>query len=631
MGEDNAKYAAVASILQESRLEEIALRIRNAISEVFDNSGIYYRIFSRVKTDSSLTEKLGRGGYGFGAGKKRIQDLIGLRIVLYYNDDLYIGQKIMQDTFLMVGKWEKTEKQEDQFAASKTNGVFRIPEEFMTNYQIPTDILPVDETFELQFRTMFLEGWHEIEHDMRYKTHFADDAFWKGNSDLSRMLNCIVANLELCDWSMINLFDQLAEYHYREKNWEMMLKSRFRLHMSDQHLAQEFCVFFDKHPVTAEKFYHCTRSQLIECLMGTVHGDVTYDLIIRILNEKYIHSEGIWELCENMEFDNGIREYKEPVLQRLGSSDIFYMDVELRHRAEYALEQELYMAAEIVQQWAKNKMSVIFEDIPGSPANYRRQTLGYQFITNYHEKMLYYEMELYHIDMQHPGTICQTEVLIQRVKQTDASLTLWVHSVYRHPQNDSAAITFSKPIFVNELASKIGLMDVAPLKTTPTVVGNEEEFKRLIALIESKQRRFSVVVLSATEKNYYAGPTLGIRGQLRRKKGEFYGILHAGKLAHIIGLYAHVCLLDQECSRKFAQTIGKEEKEAYGSVSIFDCGSGLVPSNFFTQEKIMDCRFDYNRYVYYDGDVYEKAFRHKLVEMMKRKVLKGMNNGKGFI
>ena len=56
---------------------------------------------------------------------------------------------------------------------------------------------------------MFFEGWHEIEHDMRYKTNFADDAFWKGNPDLSRILNCIVANLELCDWSMIHLFDQI--------------------------------------------------------------------------------------------------------------------------------------------------------------------------------------------------------------------------------------------------------------------------------------------------------------------------------------------------------------------------------------------------------------------------------------
>lgn len=640
----------VQNVLQYGRLNEIAIKIQKSIVDIFKNSGIYYRIFYRVKTAKSLAEKFNRGGYGFQEGEKHVQDVIGLRIVLYYGDDLSIGQKIMKDTFLMIGTWEKTETKEDQFAASKINGVFWIPEEFMINYKIPEEELPIDSVFELQFRTMFFEGWHEIEHDMRYKTHFADDAFWKGNPELSRMLNCIVANLELCDWSMIHLFDQLAEYHYKEKNWEMMLKSKFRLRISDQHLAEDFIDYFNKVPEAAEQIYHCTRSQLIQSLMGIVHGEITYNLIIRILNERYVHNKEIAKICERLNYIKDLWSFQTPPLQRLESSDVFCLEVHLRHKEELSLLEELRTAAGIVQNWAKNKMSDIFDDISGKPENYKRQTLGYQMVTSYHERLFYYEMEMYYLDMEHPGTIWQMQVLIHKVRTGDEYLTFWVHSICRHPQDMSAAAVFSKPLFVNELSAKVGLEDVELLKTSPITIENEETYNRLLKLIYAKERRLPIVVLAAAadgildgkvilennkkeEKNFYTDKAfLGgrvflkrklfpeNRKQLRRKKGNFYGILHAGKLAHIIGMYSHVYLLDREYSGKFGEELGKKTKEIYGSVSIYDCGS-ITPSEFFTEEQILGSRFDYNRYVYYEGDVYEKAFRHKLVEMIKRKIL----------
>ena len=93
--------------------------------------------------------------------------------------------------------------------------------------------LPIDTTFEIQFRTVFFEGWHEIEHDMRYKSLLSDNEFWRGSEELSRILNCILANLELSDWSLVQLFEQLSYNHYKNANWELMLKSKFRIHMDD--------------------------------------------------------------------------------------------------------------------------------------------------------------------------------------------------------------------------------------------------------------------------------------------------------------------------------------------------------------------------------------------------------------
>lgn len=40
---------------------------------------------------------------------------------------------------------------------------------------------------------------------------------------------------------------------------------------------------------------------------------------------------------------------------------------------------------------------------------------------------------------------------------------------------------------------------------------------------------------------------------------------------------------------------------------------------FYTRERIANSRFDFNKYAFDSGNVYEKAFRHKLVRLIKEK------------
>ena len=40
---------------------------------------------------------------------------------------------------------------------------------------------------------------------------------------------------------------------------------------------------------------------------------------------------------------------------------------------------------------------------------------------------------------------------------------------------------------------------------------------------------------------------------------------------------------------------------------------------FYTRERIGNSRFDFNKYAFDSGNVYEKAFRHKLVRLIKEK------------
>ena len=90
------------------RLEELNAQLEKDIRGILDSCGLYYRIFSRVKTKNSISKKLFNGKYGTRQNPKKVQDLIGLRIVLYYSDDLSIGREIMENTFLRTGTWSRT-------------------------------------------------------------------------------------------------------------------------------------------------------------------------------------------------------------------------------------------------------------------------------------------------------------------------------------------------------------------------------------------------------------------------------------------------------------------------------------------------------------------------------------------
>lgn len=71
----------------------------------------------------------------------------------------------------------------------------------------------IDNTYEVQIRTILSEGWHEVEHDLRYKCKEE----WNEFKEESRLLNGIYATLESSEWSMLTLFDRLSYSQYKIK------------------------------------------------------------------------------------------------------------------------------------------------------------------------------------------------------------------------------------------------------------------------------------------------------------------------------------------------------------------------------------------------------------------------------
>ena len=132
--------------------------LKRIISDRLEQCGLYFRVFSRIKTALSMERKFEAKDYG---EERKLQDLVGVRVNLYFDDDVDLCQSIMERTFEVI-EWSTSERNEDEFKPAKLNGVFRLPEYLKAKISPATWDMCIDDTFEVQIKTVFFEGWHEI-------------------------------------------------------------------------------------------------------------------------------------------------------------------------------------------------------------------------------------------------------------------------------------------------------------------------------------------------------------------------------------------------------------------------------------------------------------------------------------
>lgn len=603
------------SIEQEldfEKLTELCDNLKEAVREILNSCGMYFRIFSRVKSPNSIAEKLLRGQYGTEQNPKKLQDLVGLRVVLYYYDDLSICRDIMESTFQMVDDWSRPKYNADEFKATKINGVFRFPEEFFNVYKKELWNLPIDTTFEIQFRTVFFEGWHEIEHDMRYKSLLSDKEFWKGSEELSRILNCILANLELSDWSLVQLFEELSYNHYKNRDWEIMLKCKYRIKMADSEpLDPKILAVFDQDKEIAKKFFKGSRKTLIKELLKLESPHINYNLIVKLMNNKEIHDPQIAAICQNIPINQDERTYQKNTLARLESSILFHLERPLLHKNTRKLESEFYNAALIVYKWARFKLNPVFEDIPAELSTYRNHLPGYKLKIFYDEENLSFSMKMNYIDSQSIGTFWHVHTSIAKM---DDGLLHFYHVTSRDvPRGISQRSTFTKPSFLADLSNKVGIMDIVRLGSKAHFVNNTELLHELYQLTESNERMLPVIVIAQNSPNTDAPQeTVDYRDY---DMNTF--TINGTRLAKVVGHYSHVYMLDYHFIEDFAAHYAFEPEKTIGCICIFRPSYQKKERMFFTRKMVMETQFDFNRFAFHEEDIYEKAFRHNLVQLLK--------------
>jgi putative GTP pyrophosphokinase len=123
--------------------------------------------------------------------REKITDLIGLRVVCLYEDDVERVRDLVSKEFEVLGVSDKTaqmEGTEDSFGYKGLHLDLRLSDtrKVMAEYK-----LYADHPFELQVRTVVQDSWSIIDHKIKYKKSIPNN--------LKRRINTLAALFELAD------------------------------------------------------------------------------------------------------------------------------------------------------------------------------------------------------------------------------------------------------------------------------------------------------------------------------------------------------------------------------------------------------------------------------------------------
>ena len=489
--------------------------LRRIISDRLEQCGIYYRCFSRIKTAQSMARKFEAKQL---SAEHKMQDLIGVRINLYFDDDVDICQDICAQTFDVI-EWSTSKRSEDEFKPAKLNGVFRLPEYLKAEISPQTWNMCIDDTFEIQIKTMFFEGWHEVEHDMRYK----GEELWSHYPGFSRYFNSILATLELCDKSMVTLFEDLGHALYKSGRWSDMIKSHFRLKLGEAQLYPEVEQILNEDMVNpenlAKRIFRTPRPILIgQLLSRTRHVPINVNTIIALLNESLFHDDRLTEALRRRDVFNDGREDSEAEsrhyeLRPLVRHPVFQMKTRIdgnrMHEEEITADLLFTESAKLIWRWVVTRYSVLFHDMPEEVTTYHADLLAYHVTVRYHPERHVMNVHVRHMDPEVGGRIWYSEARLFEVKEGEETNDprvrtpgIWIDVVngYAEPDKENSATVetkstyFSYPGFYKNIVDNIGVISALPCSGRRRIL-RPDQVEEVARAITDRERQFPIVLI----------------------------------------------------------------------------------------------------------------------------------------
>lgn len=192
---------ALAEILSafRARIEEIGTRVEERMG-----SAPYEHLICRIKSDESMREKCRRKGLPetAEAALRKVHDAIGIRVVCRFIDDVYVVVRALKELSGVTVFEEK-----DYIRDVKPNG-------YRSYHMILSIEAPFEDVegknpghffVEIQLRTLAMDSWASLEHEMMYK-HTV-----KNRRLLAAELKRCADELASCDLSMQTIRNLIQE------------------------------------------------------------------------------------------------------------------------------------------------------------------------------------------------------------------------------------------------------------------------------------------------------------------------------------------------------------------------------------------------------------------------------------
>ncbi|MDD3796603.1 MAG: hypothetical protein PHE06_11680 [Lachnospiraceae bacterium] len=610
--EELARRVKVPAIVEQD--------LKRIISDRLEQCGLYFRVFSRIKTASSMAHKFELKEYG---EERKLQDLVGVRVNLYFDDDVDICRNIMEHTFEAI-EWSTSERSEEEFKPTKLNGVFRLPEYLKSEISPDTWDMYIDDTFEIQIKTMFFEGWHEIEHDMRYK----GEELWRNYRGFSRYFNSILATLELCDKSMVTLFEDLGHALYKSGRWSDMIKSHFRLKLGEASLYPEVEQLLNEDAVNndnlAKRIYKTSKTTLVEQLLRRSRKiPINVNTIISLLNESQFHDSRLSAIFKEKDVYNdgreeSVAESRHYELKPLTRHAVFQMLTQIdgsRMKTDQPITSELIFerASEYIYRWIVQKYGDLFKDMPQEISAYHADVLAYHVTIKFDRRQRRMNMHVRHMDLEVGGRIWYSEANLETAK--DGRVFLKVCNGYAEPENEhhiiqeSNGMFFSYPGYYKSIVDSIGIFNGTECANRRRIL-REEQMPELQRALRDKQRVFPIVLIVSREAE---------DGMMDE---EWLGQFRVSDFTRTVWRYAHVFTCYESVGVKILEDMGRELPSEMASLEetaprlyIF-YPDGDYDS--YGPEDVINCSFGRHLEARGDARTYDivrggQAFYHKIV------------------
>lgn len=188
--------------LYESAIREVKTKLEILDSEFrtkFSYNPIHH-IEDRLKSPQSIMEKLRRKGVPFNvdAARENLNDIAGVRVICNYIEDIYTVADLLtaQDDVKLVSR-------KDYIKSPKPNGYRSL------HLVIETPVYLSDKKehvhVEVQIRTIAMDFWASLEHELKYKTDTEVSA------DLAAQLKDCAETIAATDVKMQQIYKTLKE------------------------------------------------------------------------------------------------------------------------------------------------------------------------------------------------------------------------------------------------------------------------------------------------------------------------------------------------------------------------------------------------------------------------------------
>lgn len=529
------------------RYDELGLELHNVLEtledilkERLDEFGLYYRMFSRIKSGASIVRKLQSERYAEDKERK-ISDLFGIRVMLYYEDDIE-ACKMLFDDLLTQERWKETGNGTSIFDATKNNGTFELPG-FLKKIVLPEiEGLRINPTFEVQIRTVFFEGWHESEHDLRYK----EQDEWTERQKESRRLNSILATLEMCDKYMVDLYDDMGHSFYKERLWQNMIKFRYRLKKPNGILNEELARNISV-PVGKSVFKR-GKARIVAQALAAGFKRLDADIIVYLINEEKAGTPDY--VPEIHELFNQLRLGKRQFVKDASKKNINA----LVGNTAFNMTMKLDEGEDIVKSFEKMKQFVKYDWLEASVGEYfegaftMEEGCNFRYIRPGMEAVLQCDDDacrlfgrLEHLGMDAASKIWRVEI---RIYRQEDGLYVNVWNQFLIPKHSSKEVqNFSRPKMYLDFVEQFPMKDVLMLSKKIQHL-DDNNFDSVIAGIENPNRRLPVVIFTS------------------ERVKEVLWQLDKTHVMQRLRYIAHVFMADAREAEKLAQYLG-EDSNAY--------------------------------------------------------------------